>query len=129
MGGGDILEQGTHDELMRTVDGAYAKLVRTQNLRDHAKEPVDNEYDTERGSESEEKEKAEPEDINLTRKNIVHSLSSELAEHQINEDDDLSLYELLYRLALLNREGWRRYIIGIISAISKSQNMKSRAAF
>ncbi|KAF4580529.1 GTPase-activating protein [Pleurotus pulmonarius] len=119
MGGGDILEQGTHDELMRTVDGAYAKLVRTQNLRDHVEEPGDNEYDTERGSESEEKEKAEPEDINLTRKNTVHSLSNELAEHQINEDDDLSLYELLYRLALLNREGWRRYIIGIISAITK----------
>ncbi|KAL4258269.1 GTPase-activating protein [Pleurotus pulmonarius] len=117
MGGGDILEQGTHDELMRTVDGAYAKLVRTQNLRDHAEEPRDNEYDTERGSESEEKEKAEPEDINLARKNTVHSLCNELAEHQINEDDDLSLYELLYRLALLNREGWRRYIIGIISAI------------
>ena len=37
MGDGLVLEQGTHDELIR-ADGAYAKLVQAQKLRDHAEE-------------------------------------------------------------------------------------------
>ncbi|KDQ25589.1 hypothetical protein PLEOSDRAFT_1097506 [Pleurotus ostreatus PC15] len=120
MGGGVVLEKGTHDELL-SADGAYAKLVHAQKLREHT-ESSDGDSDTADGSEPEDMEKQAREEVPLGRKNTGHSLASELIEKKLQSkagksDEDLSLYTLFYRMALLNREGWRRYIVGIIAAI------------
>ncbi|KAL4267597.1 GTPase-activating protein [Pleurotus pulmonarius] len=120
MGGGVVLEKGTHDELL-SADGAYAKLVHAQKLRERTEE-TDMDSDTAGDSEPEDMEKQAREEVPLGRKNTGHSLASELIEKKLQSkagksDDDLSLYTLFYRMALLNREGWRRYIVGIIAAI------------
>ncbi len=78
--------------------------------------------DTAGDSEPEDMEKQAREEVPLGRKNTGHSLASELIEKKLQSkagksDDDINLYTLFYRMALLNREGWRRYIVGIIAAI------------
>ncbi|KAJ7644192.1 P-loop containing nucleoside triphosphate hydrolase protein [Roridomyces roridus] len=120
MGDGLVLEQGTHNELLNNENGAYAKLVQAQRLR----EAKDNAAGTTEDDtkEAEEMEKALREEIPLGRKNTgQHSLASELIEKRLqehrSEEEDFNLFYLFKRMGRLNRAGWRKYFIGGIAAV------------
>ncbi|KAG1822804.1 P-loop containing nucleoside triphosphate hydrolase protein [Suillus subaureus] len=122
MGDGLVLEQGTHDELLADENGAYARLVQAQKLRE-SREEQKVESTTTAGSE-EDTEKAIQEEVPLDRKYTNHSVTSDIvkkhseekAKTEINEDE-YSLFYLFKRMGALNREGLYRYAIGSFFAM------------
>ncbi|KAK7469298.1 hypothetical protein VKT23_003782 [Stygiomarasmius scandens] len=118
MGDGLVLEQGTHDELLRNENGPYAKLVQSQKLREAEQTEAEAE-----SSDEKDMEKQAAEEIPLGRKNTSHSLASEILEQRQKEKedmerkDDYNLAYLFYRIGKMNREGWRKYAIGSVFAI------------
>lgn len=123
MGDGLVLEQGTHNQLL-TADGAYARLVATQKLREADNNSKDSDSTAAASEEEVDMEKAAREEIPLGRKNTGRSLASEILEQRKNnteakETGDHSLPYLFKRMAMLNRQGWSSYIIGSIFATSK----------
>ncbi|KAJ7366944.1 P-loop containing nucleoside triphosphate hydrolase protein [Mycena albidolilacea] len=121
MGDGLVLEQGTHNELLDNENGAYARLVAAQKLRESQQRSDGDSEDTEK--EAEEMEKAVREEIPLGRKNTgQHSLASELIEkrlqdHKTDHDAEYSLPYLFKRIGSMHRAGWKNYAIGSIAAI------------
>ncbi|KAG6907876.1 hypothetical protein DXG01_007040 [Tephrocybe rancida] len=121
MGDGLVLENGSHDDLI-TKDGAYARLVQAQKLRE-AKDSAARTGDiTPESDEPEDMEKLAREEVPLGRKNTGRSLASEIIEQKQKahegekEKGDHSLPYLFKRMGLLNREGWRSYFWGAIFA-------------
>lgn len=125
MGDGLVLEQGTHSELLRDESGAYSRLVAAQKLREQRDEDSsDTGSATSVGDEAEVMAKKVREEIPLGRKSTSRSLASEIierkkAEQQEKEDEDHSLPYIFKRFALINRDGWRNYMIGTVAACSK----------
>jgi ATP-binding cassette, subfamily B (MDR/TAP), member 1 len=129
MGDGLVLEHGTHNELLGDENGAYFRLVHAQKLRERREttEQGDDNGSTAGSGESEELEKAAPEEpFRFGRKNTEHSLASEILEKRQKErrdvekghrDPDYSLPYLFKRMGRLNREGWTNYTIGAMFAI------------
>ncbi|KAJ7863028.1 P-loop containing nucleoside triphosphate hydrolase protein [Mycena olivaceomarginata] len=121
MGDGLVLEQGTHNELLDNENGAYARLVAAQKLRESQQRSDGDSEDAEK--EAEEMEKAVREEIPLGRKNTgQHSLASELIEKRLEEhkkdhDAEYSLPYLFKRIGSMHRAGWKNYAIGSIAAI------------
>jgi ATP-binding cassette subfamily B (MDR/TAP) protein 1 len=121
MGDGLILQQGTHNELLRDEKGPYSRLVAVQKLREQREiEFTNSDSDTTR-VKSEDMEKKARDRVPLGRNN---SLASEMIEQntklQIGEmrEDDHSLHYLLIRMVKLNRAGWKNYVIGVVAAWS-----------
>ncbi|PPQ96673.1 hypothetical protein CVT26_010302 [Gymnopilus dilepis] len=123
MGDGQVLESGTHDELL-AKEGAYARLVLAQKLRE-GKEGGKTENDDDSQQGEEDMEKAAREEIPLGRKNTGHSLASEILEQKRKaaegsgknkEGDDYSMLYLFKRMAPLIRDQWKNYVIGAIFA-------------
>jgi ATP-binding cassette subfamily B (MDR/TAP) protein 1 len=121
MGDGLVVEQGTHNELLSDENGAYARLVAAQKLREGQQSGDGASEDT--AQEAEEMEKAVREEIPLGRKNTgQHSLASELIEkrleeHKTDHEIDYSLPYLFKRIGLLNRPVWKKYAVGALCAI------------
>jgi ATP-binding cassette subfamily B (MDR/TAP) protein 1 len=128
MGGGKVLEQGTHGQLLANPDGAYATLVAAQKLREQqqaeasAADLMEAEIAGESVAKPDDIQKAAAEEIPLGRSNTSRSLASSLAEKKAAQveaakhQNDLSLFQLFRRMALLNRSGWRMYMIGGVAA-------------
>lgn len=120
MGDGQLLEQGTHNELL-SANGAYARLVQAQKLRETTDE-VEDLKDTPKGSE--DIEKAAREENPLGRKNTGHSLSSEIMEQkkqaEKQRESDHSMTYLFYRMGKIIQGSWRNYLFGSIAAICMS---------
>ncbi|EIN12716.1 P-loop containing nucleoside triphosphate hydrolase protein [Punctularia strigosozonata HHB-11173 SS5] len=126
MGGGVVLEKGTHQELLKNEDGAYSRLVAGQKLRE-AREGV---FDVTGGGDPSTVERAQEktmeqqaaEDIPLGRKQSGQSLGSQIGEqHQRKKagpdhKDDYSLLYLLKRMGIINRENWKWYGIAVVAA-------------
>ena len=125
MGDGLVLEQGTHNELLRDEDGAYARLVAAQKLREKREEDsADTESTSNVSDEAEAMAKKAREEIPLGRKNTGRSLASEIvekkkAERQEKKDEDHGLPYIFKRFALINRDGWNNYMIGAVAACCK----------
>ncbi|KZT18619.1 P-loop containing nucleoside triphosphate hydrolase protein [Neolentinus lepideus HHB14362 ss-1] len=138
MGEGLVLEQGTHEELLRDENGPYSRLVAAQKLREAKEEEAkigDVETDTDstdvgtQQEQPEDIEKAAEAEVPLGRSNTNHSLASEiikkkeaqreaaLARTKKGGDQDFSLVYLFGRMATINREGWWRYGVGAVFAI------------
>jgi ATP-binding cassette subfamily B (MDR/TAP) protein 1 len=124
MGEGLVLESGTHNELLQNENGAYARLVHAQKLRENqAPSEVETES-TASGDEPDEKdmEKAAREEIPLGRRETgSRSLASEILEkrkqEQVNEPKrDYGLWYLFKRIGSLNPAGYKKYMIGSIAA-------------
>lgn len=134
MGDGLVLESGTHNELLSNENGAYARLVNAQKLREARERTVQGGDDesTAHGSqegkvaeEEEDVEKQAEKEIPLGRSNTGRSLASEILEQrqksQENQDREnkYSLVYLFKRMGRINRDSWRFYICGGIAAIRK----------
>ncbi|KAJ6527152.1 hypothetical protein B0H19DRAFT_1335178 [Mycena capillaripes] len=121
MGEGLVLEQGSHSELLNDENGAYARLVQAQNLRESQEHGDMDPEDT--AKEAEEMEKAVREEIPLGRKSTGrHSPASELIEKRLekHKKDHGTEYSMLYlfkRMGRLNRDVWKNYAIGAVCAI------------
>lgn len=126
MGDGLVLEYGTHNELLQR-EGAYARLVQAQKLREGKERRVgDNLHDGSDDESEEDMEKAAREEIPLGRKNTSQSLASEIlaqkrkaAEGSEEKEEDYSMPYLFKRMAPLIRDQWKNYIFGAIFASSE----------
>lgn len=128
MGDGLVLESGTHNDLLQ-ADGAYARLVQAQKLRELAKGS-----DSAVSDDSEDDGKMEKigrEEIPLGRKNTLQSLASEILEQKrkaaqtSDSRDDFSMFYLFKRMAPLIRDQWPNYIFGSLAACCKSFSINS----
>lgn len=123
MGEGLVLEHGSHNDLI-SRDGAYARLVQAQKLRESG--DVSTSDPGAASEEAENMEKAAREEVPLGRKNTGHSLASEILEQKRQaagadkKDKAHGLFYLFKRMGKLNREGWSSYFWGSIFATSKS---------
>lgn len=120
MGDGLVVEQGTHNELLQ-ADGAYARLVQAQKLREQRPVLPDDDSATS-VDEHKDMEKLAREEIPLGRKNTGRSLASDILEQKRQaaagekEKRDLSLVTLFIRMGKLIRTQWKNYIFGAIFA-------------
>jgi ATP-binding cassette, subfamily B (MDR/TAP), member 1 len=129
MGGGRVLESGTHESLVADPNGHYAKLVQAQKLRE-----AEEGKDTEDSSLSEEGKSIDGEkglahkyskealdEIPLGRKESGRSLASELIEKKLKErgeeEDDFGLIYIFKRFGVLQANVWKSYLIGAIFAV------------
>jgi ATP-binding cassette, subfamily B (MDR/TAP), member 1 len=127
MGGGVILEKGTHAELLKNEEGAYSRLVAAQKLREAREAEQDDAADSESSTLEEGKgektmEQQVADEIPLGRKQSGRSLGSEIIEQRQKEkagDEHKNGYSLPYlfkRMGSINREGWKWYGLGFIAA-------------
>lgn len=120
MGEGVVLESGTHDELLRR-EGAYARLVAAQRLREARVEEDDSGSST--ADDAEDIEKAVREEaVAPMRRSSTRSLASEVIEknkqqQQQERKKDYGLVYLFKRIGSLNPPGYRQYFIGSCAAI------------
>ncbi|KAH8104691.1 P-loop containing nucleoside triphosphate hydrolase protein [Cristinia sonorae] len=125
MGGGVILESGTHNELLQDINGPYARLVAAQRLRDSRPQQEDTDDDTAASGEGDEDiEKKAEDEVPLGRtqsRKSQRSLASEALEQKRQDKEgqkkEYSLVYLFYRMGLINRDGWKKYIFGSLAAI------------
>lgn len=122
MGDGVLLERGTHSELLADESGAYSRLVKAQTLREGREGDLDaalistHETDMEKpGLEGA-----------LGRKDTIRSVGSDVISQLKNEkvgdptvEEDYGLFYLMGRIAGLHREGFFRYTIGFVFALSR----------
>jgi ATP-binding cassette subfamily B (MDR/TAP) protein 1 len=122
MGDGLVLESGTHDDLLE-ADGAYARLVQAQKLREVAKGSED--AVSEDSSDDEEMEKVVREEVPLGRKNTLQSLASEILARKRKDAessesrDDFSLIYLFKRMVPLMRDQWWNYFFAAVGSCRK----------
>ncbi|KAF9242533.1 P-loop containing nucleoside triphosphate hydrolase protein [Melanogaster broomeanus] len=123
MSDGLVLEQGTHAELLAYENGAYARLVHAQKLRDHNDED-DTESSATADPNVEIEGKAVEDEVPLGRKNTNHSITSDLARNTSQEmkgsavnEDNYGMFYLFVRIGSLNRESLWRYVLGTMFAI------------
>ncbi|CAA7271334.1 unnamed protein product [Cyclocybe aegerita] len=122
MGDGLVLEQGTHNSLLE-ADGAYARLVTAQKLREHTESHLEID-DSESEISQKDMEKAAREEIPLGRRNTQQSLASEILEQKRKareaaggeKEEAFGMLYLFQRMAPLIRDQWKNYIIGSIFA-------------
>ncbi|CCO29186.1 Leptomycin B resistance protein pmd1 OS=Schizosaccharomyces pombe (strain 972 / ATCC 24843) GN=pmd1 PE=3 SV=2 [Rhizoctonia solani AG-1 IB] len=135
MGDGMVLEQGTHNELLRNANGAYASLVEAQKLREEeskeqAAQRSDSEIDdddvkTSPTDPSSEKAGVPVEDMEPLKRTATgnRSLASEILSAREKEggkrygNKDHSFTYLFKRMGLINRDSWNLYIWGCLAAI------------
>ena len=119
MGGGQIIENGTHADLLRK-GGDYARLVQAQKLRE-----TDNSTQQQRAEDLQEQ--LAREEIPLNRNYTTHSVTSDILENRrkaaevignIKKEEDYSILYLFTRFLPLVHNQWRNYFIGSLFAIS-----------
>ena len=118
MGGGVVLEHGTHDDLLQR-GGAYARLVDAQRLR----ESRDDDQPFGEDFKENVEEQLAREVVPLDRKSTNHSLASDIlrqrraAEDPNRKDEDYSIFYLFRRMLPLVRSQWRSYFLGTVFSI------------
>lgn len=133
MGDGLVIESGTHSELLKKEDGAYARLVNAQKLREAREkaaqpgaEGADDSSDTAASHEAAEREeedmqKQAEKEIPLGRSNTGRSLASEILEQRQKEapskETKYSMVYLFRRMGRINKDVWHMYVIGGIAAV------------
>ena len=131
MGGGVVLERGTHEELLQDPEGHYARLVQAQKLRE-AEERAEEEASSdsagsvdgspEDGKEDRHDYVAEAEqEVPLGRRDTGRSLASEILEQRKREkgeqkEEDFSLLYIFQRFGAIQSNVWKSYLIGAIFA-------------
>jgi hypothetical protein len=111
MADGAVLEHGTHNELCADSRSMYSQLVQAQRLRD--------------GKEHDDSAASAREDNKSTGGLLSQSASTSLDSLQKEilppgpKMPVLGIIDLFIKLAKLNRESWRKYMIGSVFAVSE----------
>lgn len=129
MGGGEILEQGTHWDLLANEKGPYAQLVNTQKLNAVAAAQAAEEVDAVAGPVT---PGVAPKDSPLnegfpglgrttTGRSLasaaMESLKAHRAEEEAEENKMPPAFKLYRRLIALNKEDKGLYILGFVGAV------------
>lgn len=131
MGDGLVLEQGTHNQLLRDPDGPYSRLFTAQKLRDQ-RDIKTKDSDSASGEAEAPKQKFGED---LVRKNTGQTLASDIERrmyHGNENEQEHGLFYLFMRMGKLNRAGWLKYVFGAIAAsrefrlISSSDDLTDR---
>lgn len=132
MGGGEIIEQGTHNQLLEDEDGAYALLVANQKLSQKAAEDAgadvsdedEEEEEAVAGPESPLHEKADFDNLTrklsrqITSRSVASArLEQKKAEREAEDAKKVPFMKLFFRLLKLNRDQWKLYAVGFTAAI------------
>lgn len=132
MGEGEVLESGTHQELLHDPNGSYAKLVQAQKLRDAEKgdatsagvdEETDDDQSLQKQKDADAMEEAAATEEPLGRAPTERSLASEILEKRHKTQGQsgqrqYTLYESFRRMAVLNQHNQRYYYMGVIAAMA-----------
>lgn len=125
MGEGEVLESGTHHELLRDPNGPYAKLVQAQQLRDAERgdEEIDDDQSLQKQKDVDAMEEAAAKEVPLGRAHTKGSLASEIIEKRQKTQGQTvqrqyTLYESFRRMAVLNQHNQRYYYVGVIAAMA-----------
>lgn len=118
MGGGEVLEKGTHEQLLARPDSAYTKLVKAQRL--HEEREIFHDGGNAHNDESNNVNVVEKE-VSLGRQETgSRSVASEISEkrHVVKPKGHRhSMAYLFFRMGKLNRDTWPLYLVGSIFAI------------
>ncbi|KAG8925777.1 GTPase-activating protein [Tulasnella sp. 417] len=126
IGNGVVVEHGTHNELLSNPDGQYAQLVSAQKLK--GQDPGLNESDSDDKLTGGTATKQEIEDVIAeevpelskgggTRRSLPSDARKPgLEEPEQGPEQSRSLFYLLKRMAVLDRDDWGLYIFGVIAA-------------
>ncbi|KAL1405645.1 GTPase-activating protein [Vanrija albida] len=126
MGGGEIIEQGTHNNLLEDEHGAYFKLVTNQKLQQEAADHMAQTYDDE-GEEIVAQVPGSPvsEKLSLHRHITGRSIASQVLEQRRADREGFSapydkkgFFPLFGRLLKLNKAHWRWYIGGVAGSVA-----------
>ncbi|KAJ2926584.1 hypothetical protein H1R20_g10519, partial [Candolleomyces eurysporus] len=122
MGDGLVLESGTHSELLAN-DGAYARLVHSQRLRESQDAlHIEDLDDLDVKGDGQDVEKVAKDEISLGRKHSQHSLASQvLEERQLaaskrDKEPEYSLFYLFKRFGAIIKDQWLRYLFAFAAA-------------
>ena len=128
MGDGQVLEHGTHAQLLADTEGPYARLVQAQRLREAEQRGEDEESHSEdeeptttkKGASAIEiaAEKEEP----LGRAHSSRSLASEILEQRRREqgsgqERQYGTRDMFMRMGSINKESIPLYIYGCMAAL------------
>ena len=124
IGDGAVIEKGMHNELLNDENGAYARLVAAQKLRETREVGENDEMGQvfEKAAEvSADIEREALEEIPLGRSNTHRSLASEILEQRKTQTgaqpEEYSSFYLFKRMGAINKGEWKRYVMGTLFAI------------
>ncbi|KAG8924894.1 GTPase-activating protein, partial [Tulasnella sp. 408] len=126
IGDGTVLEHGTHNELLSKQNGPYAQLVSAQKLKgEEGLDESDAKYKVAGGAVTKQEieqivaeEAPELLEGGGTKRSFASDTRKSGLEKSEQEQEQLthSLFYLLKRMALLDREDWALYTVGVIAA-------------
>ena len=127
MGDGQVLEHGTHAQLLADPEGPYARLVQAQRLREAEQRGEDVESQSEDEEVTAKKgasaiEIAAEEEEPLGRVNTSRSLASEILEQRRREqgsgkERQYGTRDMFLRMGTINRDSITLYILGCLAAM------------
>ena len=144
MGGGEILESGTHNDLLNSSDGAYARLVLAQKLAAATEKEealggaaeADNSSDehltldgqtpvgslsradsAEGGEKLQEQHRLKLERTATGGASLSSQVLADRKQRNVRDDSAMSYRVIGPRMAAINRESWRLYILGFIASV------------
>jgi ATP-binding cassette subfamily B (MDR/TAP) protein 1 len=124
-----VLEQGTHNELLRNTNGAYATLVEAQNLRkEEYKEQVSRQFNSDHeggvrtlGIDFVSERVSVPfegmESLKRTATGTWPLASESLSMRERYGNKNYSFTYLFKRMGLINRDSWNLYIWACLTAV------------
>lgn len=120
MGDGQVLEHGTHAQLLADPEGPYARLVQAQKLREaeHRGDSEDEGADAKTKAGAMEAAAAQEQPLGRARS---HSVASEILEQRRKEQGSVKerrygTRDMFKRMRTINREAVPLYITGFMAA-------------
>ena len=142
MGDGALLESGTHEELTSNPDGAYAKLVNAQKLREEEVQEKEKEKEKDNDIEvlgestnegipgvapgqltKEQIERIKEDEVPLGRvmtgggRSLASEVLSKRGKARAGTEAKYSATMLFKRMGLINRDGFKHYVVGALAAM------------
>lgn len=129
LGGGHVLETGTHEELLSRPDGAYTKLVQGQTLLMEDEEDVSHE-DLEKADLVEEEDEDVTEDLGRTttwrsKMSIGGGKDAGVADIEAahpNKHEELGIVRCVWLMLWEQSNLWPLYLVGVLGSIGAGRS-------